>query len=146
MQVTISKPSHYKAKTQLATLMVAFTVSGTPEALDAFRKDNINPATGKCSEDENGNPLFHINMKKAKAYGVKATLTQGTSPEGENYWFSEEVVANNLYKQSLDESEVAGYVASREQADRAFIAECSKNRSASIAKLQTKAKAETDKI
>jgi hypothetical protein len=138
--VTISNPNPYKSK-NTGTPMVSYVVTGSPESIEQYRKDQL--AQGVVSEDDKGNPLFHVTASASAKYGATATLERATSPEGEVYWFTDN--AENKMLDDLiagsDSTTKAIFASQKIEEMKAFARVLANNRSKNIAELQAKATA-----
>lgn len=136
--VTISNPNPYSSK-ENGLPMVSYKVTGSKEAVAQFKADQ-KAEIGRVSEDEDGNPLFHVSAKNAGKYGVTCTIERATSPEGKVYWFHDNAEEKQLEAliAGADEATKAVYAAEKISKMRSFAAELSRNRAANIAKLQAK--------
>lgn len=136
--VTISSPNPYNSK-ENKTPMVSYKVTGSKEDVASFKADQL-AEIGRVSEDEQGNPLFHVRASNAGKYGVTSTLQRATSPEGEVYWF-----ADNAEQKQLDSLIVGADSTTKEVYAEQKIAEMrefarvlASNRAKNIAALQAK--------
>ena len=84
--VNISNPNPYNSK-KTGAHMVAYRVSGSPEAIAQFVADQ--KAQGVDSKDDKGNPLFHVLASNASKYGATAVIERATNSNGEVYWFKD---------------------------------------------------------
>lgn len=139
MKVTISNPNPYNSK-ENKTPMVSFVVTGDKDAVKQFKADQ-QAEIGRVSEDEQGNPLFHVLASNAGKYGVTNTLERATSPDGKTYWFadqSEEKALASLIA-GADSTTKAIYAEQKIAQMREFARVLASNRAKNIAKLQATA-------
>lgn len=101
LQVNISNPRNY-TKTSDKKEHVKFSVTGSKEAVEAFRKDQEAKAGHECSKDEHGNPLADFLLGTAVKYGVSNTLEMITLADGTIGW-----QAINSEEIKLDEKTLA---------------------------------------
>lgn len=101
LQVNISNPRNY-TKTSDKSEHVKFSVTGSKEAVEAFRKDQEAKAGHECSKDEYGNPLADFTLGTAVKYGVSNTLEMITLADGTIGW---QAINNEEIK--LDEKTLA---------------------------------------
>lgn len=136
MKVTISNPNPYNSK-ENKTPMVSFVVTGDKDAVKQFKADQT-AEIGRTSEDENGNPLFHVLASNAGKYGVSNTLERATSPEGKTYWFADQAEEKALASliAGADETTKAIYAEQKIAQMREFAKVLASNRAKNIAKLQ----------
>lgn len=134
-KVTISNPNPYTSK-NTEKPMVAYVVTGTPEAVEAYRQ--YQKSQNVESSDENGNPLAHFNAPTAVKYGESAELIQGTSKSGEEIWYMDNNEQKELEKlvAGADETTKAIYAAQKLEELKAFARTLASNRAKNIAKLQ----------
>lgn len=138
--VTISNPNPYKSK-NTGTPMVSYVVTGDKESVEQYRKDQ--EAQGVVSEDDKGNPLFHVTSSASAKYGATATLERATSPQGETYWFmdnAESKLLDDLIAGS-DATTKAIYASQKIEEMKAYARVLANNRAKNIAELQAKATA-----
>lgn len=136
MKVTISNPNPYNSK-ENKTPMVSFVVTGDKDAVKQFKADQT-AEIGRTSEDENGNPLFHVLASNAGKYGVSNTLERATSPEGKTYWFADQAEEKALASliAGADDTTKAIYAEQKIAQMREFARVLASNRAKNIAKLQ----------
>lgn len=143
--VSISNPNPYNSK-ENKTPMVSYTVTGDKEAIKQFKADQT-AEIGRVSEDEKGNPLFHVLASNAGKYGVSGTLQRAVSPEGKTYWFadnSEEKITEQLIA-GADETTKAVFASEKIAQMRQFAKVLADNRARNIAALQAKTAADLSK-
>ena len=138
--VTISNPNPYKSK-KTGTPMVSFVVTGSPESIAQYRADQL--AQGVVSEDDKGNPLFHVTSSASAKYGTTATLERATSPEGEVYWFTDNAESKLLDEliAGSDATTKAIYASQKIEEMKAYARVLANNQRKNIAELQAKATA-----
>lgn len=146
--VSISNPNPYLSKDSGTGRkpMVSYVVTGDKEAIKQFKADQI-AEFGRVSEDDKGNPLFHVQASKASQYGVENTISRATSPKGEVYWFADNT-ENKLVEQLIagaDETTKAVFASEKIAQMRSFASTLAKNRATNIAALQAKAVADLGK-
>jgi hypothetical protein len=137
LKVTISQPNPYKSKVT-ETPMVSYVVTGTPEAVEAYRADLL--AQGITSEDDKGNPLAHYTKSASAKYGETAELERTTSSTGETYWFMDNAEQKNLDEliAGSDSTTKAIYASQKIEELKAFAKVLAQNRNKNIAMLQAK--------
>lgn len=137
LKVTISNPNPYKSK-NTGTPMVSYVVTGTPDAVEAFRADQL--AEGIVSEDDKGNPLQHFTKSASAKYGEQAELERTTSATGESYWFMDNAEQKNLDEliAGSDSTTKAIYASQKIEELKAFAKVLAQNRNKNIALLQAK--------
>ena len=134
-KVTISNPNPYTS-TNTGKPMVSYVVTGTPEAIDAYRQ--YQKSQGVDSSDDEGNPLAHFNAPTAVKYGESAELIQGESKTGEEIWYMDNNEQKELEKlvSGADETTKAIYAAQKLEELKSFARTLASNRAKNIAKLK----------
>lgn len=143
--VTISDPNPYLSK-ENGRPMVSYKVTGSKDAIAQYKKDQT-AEIGRVSEDEAGNPLFHVLASNAGKYGVSSTLQRATSPEGKNYWFADNAEEKQLEAliAGADSTTKEVFAAQKIAEMREFSRVLAANRAKNIAALQKKGTADLSK-
>lgn len=149
--VSISNPNPYlskeiNSKTGVKSPMVSFTVTGDKDSIKQFKADQT-AEIGRVSEDDKGNPLFHVLASNAGKYGVSNSLQRAVSPEGKTYWFAdttEEKLTEQLIA-GADSTTKAVYAEQKIAEMRAFAKVLASNRARNILALQAKGVADLSK-
>ena len=145
-KITISNPNPYKSK-KTGKEMISYVVTGSVEAVAQYRKDQVD-TLGTCSEDDAGNPLYHIAKGTAMKHGAKATLTRQENQDGTKYWFNAEATEALSAEAVAGMSAVAQRLLAEEEVAnaKAFNKVLSANRSANLAKFIASQSKETAKL
>lgn len=84
----------------ITTPMIRFIVTGSPEAVALYYKDQCDDLTrqGKkpAEKDSNGNPMIHFNKITGVKYGEEAILTRDLNDKGQAIYFMEEDSSKEL--------------------------------------------------
>lgn len=132
--ITISNPNPYNAK-ETGTPMVSYVVTGAGK--EQYRKDQL--AKGIDSQDDNGNPLFHLTAKASVKYGESAVLERAVLESGEVIWFDPTQQEEKQIKAliaGMDETTKALYAQAELEKVRAMAKVLVANRTANIARLK----------
>ncbi len=98
LKVTISNPNNY---TKDSKVRVKFTVTGSKEAVEAFRADQTAKAGHECAKDNKGNPLADFAIGTACKYGVSNVLEMITLQDGSIGWQAENSEQSKLREATL---------------------------------------------
>jgi len=134
LKIKISNPNPYNSK-NTGTAMVSYVVTGSKEAVEQFRKDQL--AEGVSSSDDNGNPLIHFTAKAALKYGATSELERAETKDENIIWFAdteEEKQVSKLIAGADDTTKVL-YAQEKLAEIRKFANTLANNRSKNIAKL-----------
>ncbi len=134
LKIKISNPNPYPSK-DTGTPMVSYVVTGSKEAVEQFREDQL--AKNISSQDDAKNPLIHFTAKAALKYGAVSELERAISREGETIWFADTEEEKQMSKliAGADDTTKVLYAQEKLAEIRKFANTLANNRSKNIAKL-----------
>ena len=107
LKISISNPSNY---TKDGKVRVKFTVTGTKEAVEAFRNDQTAKAGHECSKDSKGNPQADFAIGTASKYGATNELEMITLADGSIGWQVANAEQIKLREATLNDESTPSYI------------------------------------